>query len=92
MIRHQYELKKTNHPYSEKSKAPHGLAPPVGNIEVGDLVYVRSDRSKTHPRDRYLVATTDGDWCNIRKFAGSQIQNLSYRVKKSDFFKVPVAG
>uniref|UniRef100_A0A8W8NMM5 Reverse transcriptase/retrotransposon-derived protein RNase H-like domain-containing protein n=1 Tax=Magallana gigas TaxID=29159 RepID=A0A8W8NMM5_MAGGI len=39
-------------------------------------------------RDRYLVAEVDPPWCNIRKFAGNQLRQTSYRVKYTDCCKV----
>ena len=89
MIQAQHDLRKTNHPHSTYSKAPRALPTPSVQLEVGDLVYLNSDRNKTHARDRYLVTTVDGTWCNIRKFIGSQLRSTSYRVKMSECFKVP---
>ena len=58
-------------------------------IQVGDLVYITSDGSKTHARNRYLVVSVDGLWCNVRKFTGSQLRSTSYRVKLSECYCVP---
>ena len=58
-------------------------------IEVGDVVYLHSDRNKSRARDRYLVVSIDAPFCNIRKFVGSQLPSSSYRVKLSECFKVP---
>ena len=89
LIQRQHELRKSNHCYSEISKAPSGALPESSHLEVGDLVYLYNDQNKTCPRDRYLVVSTDNYWCNIRKFVGSQLRNPSYRVKRSDCYKVP---
>ena len=78
-----------NHDYSEKSKAPKGSTVKSPALDVGDLVYLYSDRNKTRARDRYLVVSTEPTWCNIRKFTGNQLRNMSYRVKKSECYKVP---
>ena len=59
-------------------------------IEVGDLVYLHSDRNKSRARDRYLVVSLDPPFCNIKKFVGSQLRSSSYRVKLSECFRVPV--
>ena len=59
------------------------------SVEVGDLVYLYSDRNKSCVRNRYLVSATDGLWCNICKFGGSQLRSAAYRVKKSECYKVP---
>ena len=58
-------------------------------ITVGDLIYLISDRSKNSPRDRYLVVSTEDEWCSIRKFVGNTLKSNSYRVKTSEVYKVP---
>ena len=87
VIMEQHGQRIKNHPYSEKSKAPLGkvISTPV---EVGDLVYVYTDRNKSRGRDRYLVVSTEGEWCNIRKFVGHQLRSSSYRIKRSECYKV----
>ena len=80
-----------NHPHSINSKAPQGRKRPHTTITVGDLIYLYSDRNKSQARSRYLVVSTDGEWCHIRKFSGSQFRSLSYKVRKSDCYKVPDA-
>jgi hypothetical protein len=59
------------------------------HVEVGDLVYLYSDRNKSCERNRYLVTSSEGTWCNIRKFIGSQLRKTSYRVKMSECYKIP---
>lgn len=88
LISNQHEMRKTNHAYSEKSKAPRFRTPSLSEFCVGDLVYLYRDGKKTSPRDRYLVVSIDGNWCNIRKLVGSQLRNASYRVKMSECYKV----
>ena len=58
-------------------------------VQVGDLVYITSDGCKTHARNRYLVVSIDGLWCNVHKFTGSQLRSTSYRVKLSECHHVP---
>ena len=89
LIRLQHDKRVQNHPYSEKSKAPRGKTLLPTSIEVGDLVYLHVDRNKSCSRDRYLVVSVEGLWCGLRKFAGSQLRDLTYRVKTSDCYKVP---
>ena len=60
-----------------------------GEIRVGDLVYLYSDKDKIHSRPRYLVASLDNEWCFLRKFVGNQLRNNAYRVHRSDCYKVP---
>ncbi|KAK3715784.1 hypothetical protein QZH41_018836, partial [Actinostola sp. cb2023] len=89
LVLKQHDLRNANHPYSEKSKAPLKKAIDAPQVEVGDLVYLYLDRNKSCSRDRYLVTSTEGIWCNIRKFTGSQLRKTSYRVKASECYKVP---
>ena len=58
-------------------------------VQVGDLVYITSDGSKTHARSRYLVVSVDGLWCNVGKFTGSQLRSTTHRVKLSECYRVP---
>ena len=88
LIVRQHHQRATNHPYSEKSKAPLAKPLPSTPVTVGDLVYLHADRNKTRARDRYLVVSVDGQFCNIRKFVGSQLRSTSYRVKMSECYKV----
>ena len=88
LIREQNLQRLVNHPHSETSKAPRGALRTSPSITVGDLVYLYCDRNKSRGRDRYLVVLVDGEWCNVRKFVGSQLRNVLYRVKKSECYKV----
>ena len=89
LIMEQHENRLRNHKYSEKSKNPNLTQPIYSDAKVGDLVYVHSDLSKAKSRDRYIVASEDGNWLNIRKFVGSQLRKNVYRVKRNEVFKVP---
>ncbi len=51
-------------------------------------MYLFSDRNKSRARSRYLVLSSDGTWCNVRKFTGSQLRRASYRVRLTDCYKV----
>ena len=80
LIFSQHSGRVTNHQYSMKSKVPSGrVAVPLA-IRPGDLVYLYGDRNKSRARDRYLVSSVDGSWCNIKKFTGAQLRRTSYRV------------
>lgn len=89
LIRQQHFLRLSNHPASERSKASGSCPPASSSVQVGDLVYITSDASKTRARDRYHVVPVDGSWCNVRKFAGTQLRSTSYRIKLSECYRVP---
>ena len=88
-IASQNQQRLTNHPYSEYSKAPFAQRPSSPSIQVGDLVYLHSDRNKSRARDRYLVVALEPPFCNIKKLVGRQLRNSTYRVKITECFKVP---
>ena len=89
LIEQQHANRADNHGHSARSKAPLKIPAVLPDIDVGDLVYLFADRNKSQARDRYLVTSTDQLWCNVHKFKGDQLRNASYRVKKSDCYKVP---
>ena len=89
LIATQHQQRLTNHPHSERSKAPHARRRPDPALCVGDMVYIHADRNKSKARERYLVVSLDPPFCNIRKFTGSQLRSASYRMRMSDCFKVP---
>lgn len=78
-----------NAPASAKSKVPNYKPAVLPDINVGDLVYIRQDRSKHQARSRYLVVVVDQEWCSVRKFVGTQLRQRSYRVRLSDCLRVP---
>ena len=90
LIVQQQNMKEKNQPSSMLSKNPQKYLPVHNMISVGDLVYLYNDRDKHRARDRYLVISVDNDWCNIRKFVGNSLRKMSYRVKCSECYKVPV--
>ena len=89
LISKQHDQRLINHPYSMNSKAPLALPRPTPSIEVGGLVYIQSDRHKSRARDRYLVTTVEGTFCNVRKFIGPQLRSTSYSIKKSECYHFP---
>ncbi len=89
LITEQHQAKLKNHPYSERSKAPLKDGRPDTVVDVGDIVYVRNDGSKLKARDRYIIASSDDDWVYLRKFVGQQLRSNSYKVKRSECYKVP---
>ena len=92
LIQSQHSLRKSNHYYSEHSKAPSGKVSPSNTFQVGDLVYLYCDRDKSHARNRYLVTAIEDTFCNLRKFVGSQLRNASYRVKKIGLLQGSFSG
>ena len=86
LISQQHAHRIQNHPASEIFKCSSNRRPLTPSIQVGDLVYITSDGSKTRARDHYLVIPIDGLWCNVGKFTGTQLHSTSYRVKLAEYF------
>ena len=89
IIQSKHDRAVNNNFSSELSKSGGRGPRTVQTIVVGDLIYLISDRSKNSPRDRYLVVSIENEWCSIRKFIGNTLKSNSYRVKKSEVYKVP---
>ena len=85
----QHTLRKLNHTSSDKSKHKSGKTANSYNVDVGDLVYLYSDRDETRARSRYLVVSIDWEWCFIKKFSGNQLRSSSYKVKREECHLVP---
>ncbi len=88
LIMKQHNNRVENHATSEKSKAPMKKPLPECGANVGDIVYLYSDRTKHHSRDRYLVTDRDSHWLTVKKITGPQFRSTSYKVKDSECFKV----
>jgi len=88
LILQKHEQHVRNHDASARSKSslPAKISP---EVEVGDLIYITSDLSKSKQRDRYLVIKVDGEFCSVRKFTNTQLRESAVRVKKSHCFHVP---
>ena len=68
LISQQQAARQQNHPHSAQSKARKRPPPLPHKYSTGDLVYLKCDGDKSHARDRYMVVSTSGKWCTIRKF------------------------
>ena len=44
---------------------------------------------KHEPRSQYLITSMEDNWCSVRKFVGNTLRKLTYRVKRSECYKVP---
>ena len=89
LIADQQLLHKQNHPHSQSSKNPKGRLPKNSLVIPGDIVHLYADKDSSRARSRYLVSAVDGEWCIIRKFAGNQFRNVTYRVKRNECYAVP---
>ena len=89
LIIHQYSTRDKNHPHSQKAKA-HGKPPrPTAEVKVGTLVFVHTDRSKLHARQRYLVTQVSGNMVKLRRFSEKLISHKEYDATLQEIYKVP---
>ena len=88
VILQQHHKCLANHRASERFQNPSSRQLTSCSVDVGDLVYLYSDRNKSKARDHYLVISEEGDWRNIRKFSGAQIRCSSYHVKCTECYNV----
>ena len=92
LINNKYESRQKSH----KSSANYQARGKVGkktSTETGDLVYLKSDRDKTKPRDRYIVVQPNKEarknTLTLQKFVGSQLRSRKYVVNPGDIIKIP---
>ena len=53
LVTTRHERREASHPHLSVKQDAH---PPTGcEADIGDIVYINTDRTKHHPRDRYLV-------------------------------------
>ena len=76
----QQDIRTQNHPLSAISKAPRGkLALLNPAVSIGKLVFIKHERNKNHPRDRYIVTKINGDNALVQKLC-SQFMSRQYTV------------
>ena len=89
LISGQHERRELNHQYSQKSKAHGRPKNPTPKIDVGSLVYLYNDRDKTSARQRYLVTSISGGWCQLRKFTSQLFGSKAYDVRLEECYTIP---
>ena len=81
LILNQSEARKNNHGPSASSKLFGRRDTPTVPVSVGDLVFLKGDKSKLRARERYLVIEIDSaQMCPLRKFSSSQFRKNIYTV------------
>ena len=73
-----------NHTSSAKFKSRGKTTEIVPNVKKGNIVYLYSDKSKSHARNKYLVVDVEEEFVIIQKFVNTQLRSRKYRVRKSD--------
>ena len=88
LIADQQFLHKQNHPHSKSLKNPKGCLPKNSLVIPGDIVYLYADKDSSRARSHYLVSAVGGEFGINRKFVGSQLRNVTYRVKRNECYAV----
>ena len=83
LIRVQLENRVKSHP-------PPPTYVPV--VKKGDIVFLCSERNKSHARSKYIVLNAVGSKASVRKFTGNQLRTRVYEVPLSDLYVVPVVA
>lgn len=89
MIHEKYQRCQDNHPHSKKSKfkRPH-VHNTSDTIELGNIVYLRSEGDKTNQRPRYLVTDVTQTHCLLRRLTDTQLRQQQCKVLIKDVYKV----
>ena len=85
----QQDIRLSNHAPSAKSKCPRGKIPTPYDANIGDLVFVKSDKTKHQARDSYIVVGKNDEFIQLRKFTGSGFRSKLYDVKPSEIYPCP---
>ena len=89
VILSQNAARKKNHQPRAKSKASGKLPPPTPPITIGDLIFLKGDKSKTKVCEKYLViAINNSNMSHLRKFTSSQFQSKVYVVPITDCYLI----
>ena len=90
IIKSQQKQKNKNQIASSSFKARGKTTQNRTPIEEGSIIYINSDRSKTHPRERYIVTAIYKNTCKVQKFTGRQLRARPYIVNQDDVITIPV--
>ena len=85
----QFDLRKENHPLSEKSKVKKGKPATRTEVWPGALVFLKKDKSKLRARETYIVIKVENDeFCTIKKLK-NKLMAESYKVKLTEICLLP---
>ena len=84
----QHLARLKNHSASSQSKSRGRPAMSTHTFHVGDLVYLKHEKSKEQARDKYMIVAINGQQCSLRKFTNSQFRARIYDVPISDCYPI----
>ena len=87
----KYNKRVQNHHYSEKSKSNGKPFAKEALVEIGNIVYIKSDGSKHLARELYLATSVDykSSEAYVQKLVDNQFREKKYLVKFSEIYLVP---
>ena len=89
MLSEQQARQRTeNHGPSATSKASKKLKALRSPISVGDLVFIKAERSKLKGRDRYMIMNVSNKHCTLQKITGSLFSSRRYEVPLTEVYPV----
>ena len=79
----------SNHVPISHSQAKLKVPASNSDVNVGDLIFVKSDGDKHTARDKYIVTSVESDHLRANKLVGSQFRSKSYKLNFSEVYPVP---
>ena len=67
LAQRQKSLRSGNHFSSERSKAKGGIPAQPADVTIGDLVHIKSEGDKFHPRERYIIVSMQDKFTTLQK-------------------------
>ena len=84
LIQEQHHRRFTNNQYTNQRTTSQ-----TQSFDIGTLVYLKNEKSKSSKRSRYLITQCNHPWYQIRKFVSDQLRNATYKVHQSELCSVP---
>ena len=84
LIQEQHHRRFTNNQYINQERTSQ-----TKSFDLGTLVYLKNEKSKSNKRSRYLVTQCNHPWYQIRKFVSDQLRNATYKVHQSELCSIP---
>jgi hypothetical protein len=84
----QAQHRAANQYASAKNKARGNPCAEKAVVQIGSLVYVKSEGDKNTVRNRYIVVEMGDEHCIIQRFVKSQLRSKKYSVKLTEIYPV----
>ena len=88
LIKDKINHRSESHLPSAKYKARGKTVEKIPNVQVGDIVYLYVDRTKSRSRDKYIIVEISDNYAQVQKLLDKQIRARKYRVKLTELITV----